>query len=287
MPRLLVLDIDGTLLNSEDIVTPIVKQAIADARELGVAVALATGRRVGSTRGVVKEIGISLPIVTFNGALVWDTATETAIHELAFSPAVIRRIVELSHQAGLAPILLQGPGHGERIFVQAENGLRPEYLEWFLDPRRSEVDELPLEELVDIPGILTIDLFGPEAALKELGPQLDELEVQVYDVGQVSTQTDPPNWALNVHMPGASKAAGVQVLAQSLGCTLQDVVAIGDGYNDLPLLEAAGIGVAMGNAHDEVKRRADVVVNGHDEDGVAEAIRRFVLEPLRSGPADH
>lgn len=287
MPRLLVLDIDGTLLNSEDIVTPVVKQAIADARELGVSVALATGRRVGSTRDVVEEVGILLPIVTFNGALVWDTATETAIHELAFSPEVIARIIELSRQAGLSPVLLQGPGYGERIFVPDEHEFRPEYLEWFLDPRRNEVEELPVADLTELPGILTIDLFGPEASIAKLSEQLAELEVQTYDVGQVSTQSDPPNWALNVHMPGASKAAGVQVLAHSLGCTLQDVVAIGDGYNDLPLLEAAGTGVAMGNANDEVKRRADAVVNGHDEDGVAEAIERFVLEPLRAGTRGH
>ncbi len=282
MPRLLVLDIDGTLLNSEDIVTPVVKDAISRVRELDVAVALATGRRVGSTRGVVEEIGINLPIVTFNGALVWDTAREKAIHELAFSVPVMTRIAELCRKYEIAPVLLQGPGHGERIFVPSGNGVQPSYLTWFLDPRRDEVDELQYDQLVRTPGILTIDVFGPELALQSLWYELAELEVQVYDVGEVSSQTDPPNWALNVHMPGASKAAGVQILAQSLGCTMQDVVAIGDGYNDLPLLEAAGIGVAMGNAHDEVKARADVVVNGHDEDGVAEAIERFVLEPLRN-----
>lgn len=281
MPRLLVLDIDGTLLNSEDIVTPIVQEAITKARALGVSVALATGRRVGSTRHVVEEVGIKLPIVTFNGALVWDTEREEAIHELAFSPAVMGRVVELCKQYGIAPVLLQGPGHGERIFVPSGNGVRPSYLDWFLDPRRNEVDELSYEELAGVPGVLTIDLFGPENALQDISRKIAELEVQVYDVGEVSPQTDPPNWALNVHMPGASKAAGVQILAQNLGCTLQDVVAIGDGYNDLPLLEAAGVGVAMGNAHAEVKARADVVVNGHDEDGVAEAIERFVLEPLK------
>lgn len=280
MPQLLVLDIDGTLLNSEDIVTPVVKEAIAKARELGVSVALATGRRVGSTRHVVDEVGIKLPIVTFNGALVWDTAREEAIHELAFTPSVIRMITELCQRYEIAPVLLQGPGYGERIFIPSETGAKPSYLNWFLDPRRGEVDQLPYAELVDIPGILTIDVFGPEQALQDLSREIAELEVQVYDVGEVSPQTDPPNWALNVHMPGASKAAGVQILAQNLGCTMADVVAIGDGYNDLPLLEAAGIGVAMGNAHEAVKLRADVVVNGHDEDGVAEAIERFVLQPL-------
>jgi Cof subfamily protein (haloacid dehalogenase superfamily) len=282
MPQLLVLDIDGTLLNSEDIVTPIVKDAIRRARSQGVAVALATGRRVGSTRRVVEELGINLPIITFNGALVWDTERERAIHELAFSPPVIKRVAELCDAYRLVPVLLQGPGHGERIFVPSGNVLQPEYLDWFLDPRRNQVDELSWDRLVDVPGILTIDVFGPELALADLARDISELEAQVYDVGQVSVETDPPNFALNVHMPGASKAAGVQILAKSIGCTLADVVAVGDGYNDLPLLEAAGTGVAMGNAHPEVKERADEVVNGHDEDGVAEAIERFVLEPLRN-----
>ena len=284
MPRLLVLDIDGTLLNSDDIVTPVVSDAIAQAREHGVEVALATGRRVGSTRRVVEEVGIGLPIVTFNGALVWDTEREEAIHELAFSASVIQRVVDLCREHDAAPVLLQGPGHGERIFVPSGNWIRPEYLEWFLDPRRQEVDELPMDELVNLPGILTIDIFGPEATLQYLSKVISELEAQVYDVGEISPQTDPPNWALNVHMPGASKAAGVEILAQRLNCTMADVVAIGDGFNDLPLLEAAGVGVAMGNASDEVKAKADVIVNSHDEDGVAEAIERFVLQPL-SEPA--
>jgi Cof subfamily protein (haloacid dehalogenase superfamily) len=282
MSKLLVLDIDGTLLNSEDIVTPVVKSAIAEVREHGIHVALATGRRVGSTRHVVEEVGIRLPIVTFNGALVWDTAREEAIHELAFSQPVIRAIVELCEERRIAPVLLQGPEHGERIFVPLTPWERPSYLDWFLDPRRSEVDERSWDQLPGLKGILTIDLFGPEQTLQEMADDLAELEVQIYDVGEVSTQTDPPNFALNVHMPGASKAVGVQMLAARLGLTMADVVAVGDGYNDLPLLEAAGTGVAMGNAMEDVKKRADAVVAGHDEHGVAEAIERFLLEPLRA-----
>jgi hydroxymethylpyrimidine pyrophosphatase-like HAD family hydrolase len=76
-----------------------------------------------------------------------------------------------------------------------------------------------------------------------------------------------------------SKASGVALLAADLGLTMQDVVAVGDGENDLPMLEAAGLGVAMGNASEYVRARADAVVRGHDEDGVAEAIERFVLHP--------
>jgi 5-amino-6-(5-phospho-D-ribitylamino)uracil phosphatase len=282
MAKLLVLDIDGTLLNSEDIVTPVVKRAIAAVHDAGVHVALATGRRVGTTRRVVEEIGIRLPIITFNGALVWDTETERPLRSLPFSHSVLARIVDDCARHELAPVLLQSPEHGEHIYTSSKSGALPSYLDWFLEPRRKDVKDVDMEELKTIQGVLTVDIFGPERALRDVWADFAELEIQVYDVGEVSTQTNPPNWALNVHMPGASKAAGVEVLAARLGYTMQDVVAVGDGNNDLPLLEAAGIGVAMGNATDEVKARADAVVVGHDEDGVAEAIDRYVLQPIRA-----
>jgi hydroxymethylpyrimidine pyrophosphatase-like HAD family hydrolase len=279
MPRLLVLDIDGTLLDPSDVVTPVVRAAIAEARARGVEVALATGRRLRSTRRVVEEIGLSLPMVVYNGALVWNTERNEPMNEIAFDAPMLDVLVRHAVAGGIAPVLLQGPTAGERIVI-AENPPPVPYIDAFISPRMQEVDLVPDDRLIQTPGVLTVDLFGPEVPLRVITEQLAQLGFSVFHTGPLGWQADPPHWAANVHMPGVSKAAGVALLASDLGLTMNDVVAVGDGENDLPLLEAAGIGVAMGNAPKHVRARADQVVRGHDEDGVAEAIQRFVLNRI-------
>lgn len=276
MPRLLVLDIDGTLLDPSDIVTPVVHQAIAAARSGGVEVALATGRRLRSARRIVEEVGIRLPLVLSNGALVWSTALEQPLNEIAFTPERLSPVVELALERDLAPVLLTGPAAGEGV-VLPEDPPQRSFVDQFLNRRIGEVEFVPCDCLAFVPHVLTVDIFGPEGELRPLTDELIALGYAVFHSGPLGWEADPPHWAANVHMPGVSKASGVALLAADLGLTMSDVVAVGDGENDMPLLEAAGLGVAMGNAPEHVRARADVVVRGHDEDGVAEAIERFVL----------
>lgn len=287
MARLLVLDIDGTLLDPSDIVTSTVREAIAEARARGVEVALATGRRVRSTRPVVEDLGIYLPLVVYNGALVWSTEEDRPLHETPFTRDVLEKVIAAAREAGLPPVLLQGPQAGERIILPDD--LPPESeaaVAGYVGPRVQETIRLPWSALPEQQHVLTVDLFSSDERLRPVTTELaNQLGIPAYHHGPWG----PANlWAANLHMPGVSKASGVAKLAADLGLTLADVVAVGDGDNDLPLLEAAGLGVAMGNAPEHVQARADVVVRGHDEDGVAEAIERFVLarldgrEPRRS-----
>jgi Cof subfamily protein (haloacid dehalogenase superfamily) len=278
MPRLLVLDIDGTLLDPSDIVTPVVHKAITAARAAGVEVALATGRRLRSARKIVAEVGIRVPLVLSNGALIWSTEREEVMNQITFTPEMLGFIVEESLKDELAPVLMQGPKRNERLVVP-ENAPQPEFVHAFIGRRMDEVDLIPAADLADTPEVLTVDVFGPEDALRRLTSRFTERGFSAFHSGPFGMEKNFPHWAANIHMPGVSKASGVALLAADLGLTMQDVVAVGDGENDLPMLEAAGLGVAMGNASEYVRARADAVVRGHDEDGVAEAIERFVLHP--------
>lgn len=281
MFRLIVLDIDGTLLDPSDIVTPIVHDAISAARAIGVEVALATGRRLRSTRPIVEQLGIALPLVVHNGALVWDTTHERALHLAPFDRQTLELVVDaaLEHEFGL--MLIRSPRNDERIVLTDSSSQAGALLDAAMATRQGEIDRLPPAQLLELDDVLTIDLFAPEERLRPVTARLAERGLPIFHAGPLEWPATPPVWAANVHMPGTSKANGVAVLARRLGITLEDVLAVGDGENDLPLLEAAGMGVAMGNAAPYVKARADAVVRGHDEDGVAEAIERFVLRPVQ------
>jgi hydroxymethylpyrimidine pyrophosphatase-like HAD family hydrolase len=284
MARLLVLDIDGTILDPSDIITPIVRQAISDALEHGVEGVLATGRRLRTTLPIVQELGIRLPLVLYNGSLIWSTMERKPLHREAFSPEVLAPIIERSMAAGLPPVLLQGPSETtvDRVVVATgtfENGPNGSDLpSWYED---DELERLPMESLHLAPDVLKVNIFGTEEEVRAVSRELSDLGIAAFHAGPFYWRGRGPQWTGIYHMPGASKASAVARLAADLGITMDDVVAVGDGDNDLELLEAAGIGVAMGNAPAFVQERANVVVRGHDEDGVAEAIERVVLAGRR------
>jgi len=279
--RLVVLDIDGTLLDPSDVVRPVVHDAIRACRALGIEVALATGRRLRTTRPIVAQLGIQLPLVLYNGALVWDSEREVALVERPLDRAGLARTLAEAEREGLGALVLRGPASGERLVLVTDPlPALPEFAAELL-PRTGEVDRLPAADVLELDDVLTVDLFGPERALRRATARLARAGLPIYHHGPFEWIPQLPRWVANVHAPGVSKASGVELLAQQRGLTLADVLAVGDGENDLPLLRRAGLGVAMGNAPEHVRAQAGAVVRGHGEDGGAEALERFVLEPWR------
>lgn len=229
----------------------------------------------------MSELGIQLPLVLYNGALVWDTEHEAALAERPLDRTALERALREAEREGLGALVLRGPASGERMVLVTDPLPRLPEFEQELLPRTGDVDHRAAQQVLELDDVLTVDLFGPELALRRATARLARAGLPIYHHGPFEWLPALPRWVANVHAPGVSKATGVETLASRLGLTLADVLAVGDGENDLPLLRAAGLGVAMGNAPEHVRAQADAVVRGHDEDGVVEALERFVLEPWR------
>ncbi|ACZ42354.1 Cof-like hydrolase [Thermobaculum terrenum ATCC BAA-798] len=272
---MIALDLDGTLLDSHGRVRPRVKEAVRKAIDLGVIVTIATGRRLHFAQKIAEEIGIDVPLVLHGGTLIQDSATGEVIYEDVMSPSLVREAVELVVNYGHQPVLFVSPSAGGGLLAgppEKDSVLASQYLN-----SQRNIKRLPYEDLANAEHVLSVwviedhDVLGPlyEAMVKR----------PYYKVLLWEPEPDKPDtgYLLDILNVGASKAKALRHLAASYGISMDEVMAIGDQINDLEMMEAAGLGVAMGNAISPVRELANAVVSSNDEDGVAEAIERFVL----------
>lgn len=254
-PRLVALDIDGTLVDSFGVMPPEVRAAVRRVVEAGVPVVLSTGRSWGSTQIIFDEL--ELPdgwAVASNGAMVVTYPPFEIRHETRFDPsAVVRRVHELAPEV--------------RIAVQ--DGLHwrvsGEFPPGELD---GEVVVETLEELAsrDVSRVIIRDPNSSEEKFADLVGQLGLHEV-AYFIGWSA-------W-LDIAPQGVDKAHGLKIVCAALGIDRADVLAIGDGRNDIEMLEWAGRGVAMGEAPEEVKAAADAVAGDFADLGTVDELERW------------
>lgn len=261
--KLVAIDIDGTLLNRQLEIAPHTVQAIDRVRGQGVLIVPATGRAPSAPQAIMARLGIVGPGVYLQGLLVLD-ADEKVIHEQTMAPQTVRQVIAFARQHGLTPLLYSGT----RIIVEAHN-----YYADLLTPYGEPAAEViaPLESAMDtLPVHKVLLLDEPDRITQARADIADVLD------GQASiTQALPI--AIEILPHGASKGVGLRHLLDALGIPPESTMAIGDGENDLEMIQMVGIGVAMGSAPDHVKAQADAVVGTVDQDGVAEALKRFVL----------
>lgn len=278
--RLIALDLDGTTLAPDGQVRPRVVAAIEAAASRGVIVALATGRRLESARPIAHLLRVSYLILT-DGTVIYDLARDRALREDCFTPELQRRAIDLIRAAGLPPVLFESPAAGSRVLVGPAELDNPETVEFVR--RREGIIRLPLAELARVPRVVAILGMGDEAVVESLAARCDDASCYAMTFWRpTSAGYTRPTVALGP--PGTSKGHALHWLADHLGIAPAETLAIGDHLNDISMLTMAGLGVAMGNALPEVKAAASAVVAGHAEDGVAEALERWVLRP-GDGPA--
>jgi Cof subfamily protein (haloacid dehalogenase superfamily) len=261
--KLIAVDLDDTLLDSGLRVTPRVKQAVRRAAERNVTVALATGRMFCAALPYAEELALTAPLITYQGALVKDRAGV----EYYYQP-VPRELAQdvITH--------LLPAGYHLQVYVDdtlCMARLTPE------GERYARLSGVAPRVVGDLRLFLTfpptkIVLIAPEKAIDELLPDLTARYT-----GLLHVSKSKPHF-LEFSHPDATKGEALRRLAAELGVDREEVMAIGDGYNDIPMLEFAGLAVVVENARAEIKAYAAHVTAGNDSDGVALAIEELVLK---------
>lgn len=263
--KLVAIDLDDTLLDSRHRISPVCIEAIQKARKRGVLITLATGRMLRAALPYAKQIGIDLPLITYQGALVINSQSRKVIYRRPIPAQVKRQVLTYLNEQVVDYHLYT------RHSLYARD--RSRYLHKHMEV--TGIEPLLHKDLTRIAQrreILEImALPGSDASQEFL---YERLQGQFGDCLHI---TPFKYHTLELMDREANKACALEHLAQCYRIDRQEVMAIGDGHNDRPMLEWAGTGVAMGNASPAVKEAADFITLSNDEAGVAAAIQEFVL----------
>jgi len=267
--KLLVVDIDGTLLDSDGSISGKDKDALAKACHLGVQVSLSTGRASQACLGIIDQLSLDGYHIFFDGALVSNPKRGKEVYAQALNKEVVRQAIEFAHQHDLSLELYSATHY----FAERETWSTDAHRQFFgIEPNIVDFAKLWEHERIIKGGLVVTNL---EEASKARNLCL-QFEGSLH-LSWARTPAYPGIDFINILAPEVSKGGALEALVSHLGISMSEVIAIGDGTNDISLLSMAGLAVAMGNAPDEVKAVADHITLDVDQSGVAAAITRFVL----------
>ncbi|NMA68414.1 MAG: HAD family phosphatase [Desulfitobacterium sp.] len=263
--KLVATDLDDTLLRDDLTISPRVIETVRKAKAQGVIVTFATGRMPASTRPYAEQLGIDVPIITYNGAMVQEAISQEVL---------LRKVIPLELAHDIISYLLKDEVifHmylRDQIFVPKMNKWSEEYAQRVNVP----VEEGNLLQLLEKEeeGIEKLILFDePESLTKWANIVRDRFPDQFH-----LTSSKP--YFLELMHPEVNKGRTLLSFAADMGIKSEEVMAIGDGLNDLEMISSVGLGVAVANAREEVKAVAKFITTSNEEDGVAEAIEKYVL----------
>ena len=279
MPQyhLLALDIDGTLLNSERVVTPRTRAAVLAARAAGMVVVIATGRGPRSARTVVAGLGLGDPLVLVatQGATVWDNGQLVLHQPLAATAA--RRVVEHSLAADVAALVVPALHRGDAMYL-AGSTAATDRLRGYAERNGGNVRPYDPAALHDDPlAVYMMDDWRRLTAVNERltgDPAAQGRWRVIFSRTALATTA-----AIEVLHPRVSKGLALDVLCRRFSIERERVLAFGDNVNDVEMLEFAGLGVAMDNGSPEAHAVADRITASNDEDGIAVVLEELGLAP--------
>ena len=275
---LIVLDLDGTIINpyKREAISDAVQDAIARVQAAGVPVTIGTGRTLDYIRQQMPgHIHLTHPVITTQGAVIGDPVTGHVLVEQDIPLSEARRIAAWVDETGSHTGFYFNDDDGHAHIYRNQAGSTPEEEDLF-------------RHLIGFPYTLC-DRFSDLLADEHAHPPIKVIAFDTPDNGvdllpEFRRRFSPPlsitrthPWLVEATAPGVDKGSGLRTLCQLLGLDPQRVMVVGDSDNDIPMLQAAGFRVAMGNATDSVKAVAHWIAPSIDEDGAAVALQRWVL----------
>lgn len=273
--KLIAIDIDGTLLDSNRELSEENYQAIQEAKAAGIQVVLCTGRPLRSMNYLLDKVGLKGEqdlAITYNGGLIQKTSTGEVVHEVTLDRADSSAIYELSKQLNL-PV----------NFIDLDYIYEPPYPEGRASIYNKGVTNIPKDQALQFADVDIEELPDPfpinKAVLSRPAHEIDEvvsmIPAEYYDKFNIYKSQDT---ILEVLPLNVDKGQAMRIVGDMLGLDKSQIMGIGDQENDYSLVKHAGIGVAMDNAIDMVKDAADYITKSNNESGVAHAIRKFALK---------
>lgn len=267
--KMIVLDMDDTLLRDDHTISPRTKKALLDAQQAGVKVVLASGRPTYAMVDVAKELELDKYgsfILSFNGGRITDYRTNEEVYAKALSKETMHEMIDISKREDVYIHTYIG----NDIVTEKNNP----YTLIEKEITAMEIVEVSsLKDAVTEPVVKALMLEEPEKLA------LVEKKLQQEFAGKLSIMRSKP-FFLEVTENGVDKGQSLDYLIQQLGIKQEEVIAMGDSYNDVSMIKFAGLGVAMGNAPQDIKDLANHVTETNMNDGVAIVVEEFILNKL-------
>ncbi|RUS45420.1 Cof-type HAD-IIB family hydrolase [Cohnella sp. AR92] len=262
--RLIAMDLDDTLLTDDLTVSEKTRSAMAEAIAQGAHLTIATGRMFASAKRVAAQVGLNVPIITYQGSLIRNLLDEEVLYERSVPYEKVRFLYEYTrkHNLHLQTYIndqLYSFDNGDKLAAYAKQSGIP----YIVEP---ELDRLPEGNHTKL--IIIDDPAKLDALIPVLRPLLGE---------GVHLTKSKANYLEFLH-PEGTKGHALRFLAAHYGFPMEETIAIGDAWNDHEMIEAAGLGVAMANAIPELKNIANYVTLSNNDDGVAHVLEKFVLQ---------
>lgn len=259
--KLIAVDLDGTLLNSEHKISDYNYKILKEAEKNGIKVIISTGRLYSSLYKYKKELELKTPVICYNGAKAVDGITDETLFEVNLDEKITRRIIEIARENNIHLNLFQD----EKWYIEATR----EEVEIYGNASGLEYHLLNFDNINNIKATKVM-FVGENVRLKEIEKIIkSEFENQVY-----SAFSKP--YFLEILDKKVSKGAALEKISKMLNIDRAEIMAFGDGYNDIEMLEFAGVGVVMGNSPEELKLMFENIADSCNNDGVG----KFIAEKL-------